>query len=286
MNYLQNPHALRIRTRSVLVIFAATVMIVSRIAYPASPQDPASTPAPSSALPDALTLEYVFSYGSMRVGQVTKKLTHNQDGSYTQSMWTRPTGIARAITHVEWQEDGHFTVAGDTVKPLSFSEVRKGDSRAYKHKVDFDWDKALLHFSDGRKAPLTPGLQDQGSIFYLFMVHSPTNGQRIMITNGKDIDAYTFTSMGKETLNTPLGKIDTVMWQRLSDKQVAQEKTCLKAHEDNKATHAPVPSECNEPIDDFTVWVAPRMGNVAVQLRKRKNNQTMTLNLQSATGLE
>ncbi len=231
-----------------------------------------------AVLPERLQLEYTFSYGNMEVGKVTKTL--QRDGNlYRHTMWTRPTGFARAITSVEWYEEGQFELNGRELRPRRFAEDRKGDKRAYHRAVTFDWDKRVLRFEDGRQSPLAADTQDQSSILYWFMLHPlpPADGRLVPITNGKDVNPYTFVFRGTETLNTPFGVVDTVIIERLSDRQLQREGACAGM------AQAPRPAGCREKADDdFLVWLAPSKGNIPVKLRKRKNNQTLTLVLDSA----
>jgi hypothetical protein len=230
-----------------------------------------------AALPERLQLDYTFSYGNLEVGKVTKTL-QREGNLYRHTMWTRPTGFARAITSVEWYEEGQFELNGRELRPRRFMEDRKGDKRAYHRAVIFDWDRRLLRFADGRQSPLPADTQDQSSILYWFMLHPlpPTGGRLVPITNGKDVDPYTFVFRGTQALNTPFGTLDTIVIERLSHRQVQRERACA-------TTEVPRPADCDKKADDdFMVWLAPSKGNIPVKLRKRKNDQVLTLVLDSA----
>lgn len=233
----------------------------------------------SATLPERLQLEYTFSYGSLQVGKVTKTLQRHGD-LYRHTMWTRPTGFARTLTSVEWYEEGQFELNGRDLRPRRFVEDRKGDKRAYHRAVTFDWDKRVLRFADGRQSPLPTDIQDQSSILYWFMLHPlpPADGRLVPITNGKDVNPYTFVFRGTETMNTPFGTLDTIVIERLSHRQVLRERACARGGELSR------PADCGKKAadDDFLVWLAPSKGNIPVKLRKRKNHQVLTLVLDSA----
>lgn len=236
-------------------------------------------PAQATELPTRLHLEYTFSYGNLQVGKVTKTLQRDGD-VYRHTMWTRPTGLARALTSVEWYEEGEFELDGRALRPQTFVEDRKGDKRAYHRAVTFDWDKRVLRFADGRQSPLPADAQDQSSILYWFMLNPlpPTDGIQVPITNGKDVNPYTFVFRGTEKLATPFGALDTIVIERLAPRQVQRERACAGLDE------RPRPADCaqQKADDDFLVWLAPSKGNIPVKLRKRKNNQVLTLVLDSA----
>ncbi len=233
----------------------------------------------SAALPERLQLEYTFSYGSLQVGKVTKTL-QREGNLYRHTMWTRPTGFARSLTSVEWYEEGQFELNGRELRPRRFLEDRKGDKRAYHRAVTFDWDKRVLRFADGRQSPLPADIQDQSSILYWFMLHPlpPTDGRLVPITNGKDVNPYTFVFRGTQTMDTPFGTLDTIVIERLSHRQVLRERACAGLDDASR------PTDCDQKAaeDDFLVWLAPSKGNIPVKLRKRKNNQVLTLVLDSA----
>lgn len=231
------------------------------------------------ALPERLQLDYTFYYEGIAIGKVTKTLQHASGDEYDHSMWTRPIGIARAFTSVEMYEKGRFELMGKNIRPLNYTEQRTGDKRAYKRTVTFDWQARLLRFQD-RKIPMIPGVQDQSSVLYWFMINPPPPpvSQQVAITDAKSVDPYTFQYVRHEKIDTVFGHIDTVVVRRLTPRQVLLNDLCQhpKTPQDRQA--------CAQPVDDFTVWLAPSHHYVPVKLRKRKNNQTLTLVLDSMTG--
>lgn len=229
------------------------------------------------ALPANLELEYSFSYEGIEVGRASKKLRRIGENHYAHSMWMRPTGMARALTSVEWVEEGEFIVRGKDVLPQRYMEIRRGDKRGYERRTQFDWEKMLLNFNDGKSLPFTMGTQDQASIIYAIMINPLIQpGERqLLVTDGKDIDPYKLVYMGQETLKTPIGRIDTIVLKRLSQRQMEREEQCRKERK--------IEDDC--PVDDFLVWIAPSKRHLAVKLQKRKKQQTLTLVLRNAQGL-
>lgn len=233
--------------------------------------------ANSAELPAQLNLEYTFSYEGIELGRASKTLRRSADGRYRHSVWVRPTGMARALTSVTWQEDGEFEIHGKEIRPLRFKETRKGDKRAYEHEAHFDYAKKKLKFINGESVALALGTQDQGSIVYSMMLDPLTApGRRsVMVTDGHEVEPYRLEYVGTETLRTPLGRLDTIVIKRLSARQVEREREC----------RAQQRGEDDCPIDDFLVWIAPSKANVAVKLQKRKKQRTMTLVLHAIEGL-
>ena len=88
--------------------------------------------------PPHLELEYDLVRNGIGIGEVNRTLQRRADSSYVHTMWTRPTGLARLLTQIEWREEGEIIVQGTDVLPQRFSETRAGDKRAYEHRVTFD----------------------------------------------------------------------------------------------------------------------------------------------------
>lgn len=238
----------------------------------------------AAALPDELVLEYSFNYGDLPVGKVTKTLRRDKEGVYHHTTWTRPTGVARALTRAEWFEDGRFILNGQALQPLNFSDARKGDRKAYQRSVTFDWTGLRLLFNSGEQRPLLPGSQDQSSILYYFMLQPLTHnpGERdVPVTDTKSLKTYKFVYAGKEILETEFGKYETVVIRRLSEEQSAVERRCRGLTE----AEAHNTKECSRRIDDFTVWLLPEKNYVAVKMRRRKDEQNLLLVLKSIRGL-
>ncbi len=237
----------------------------------------------NAGLPDQLELEFSFNYGELSLGKVTKKLVRGKDGVYYHTSWTRPTGLARALSQVEWLEEGSFNIVDQDIRPQMFSETRRGDKRAYSHQVIFDWLKSRLLFNNGQQSSLPQGTQDQGSFLYLFMLRSfvVSGEQYLNITDGKSLKFYKFIYAGKEMLQTPFGRLETLVLQRLPSQPLLSGTACRNLDGQDAVSLR----KCIDPNDDFTVWLLPSKDNVPVKIRKRKNNDSFILLLKSVKGL-
>lgn len=231
----------------------------------------------ANTLPERLLLEYTLSHGRMEVGEVTRKLYRQGSGHYVHTMWTRATGFAKLLTSAEWNEEGEFSVQGKDVRPLRFSEKRSGDKRPHDHRVTFNWQKSQLVFNSREPHSLLKNIQDQSSVLYALMLN-PMNhpGERLIpVTNGKDVDTYKFIYAGREALQTPFGKSETIIIRRVAPKQLEEEQQCR--------AQGKKPTEC--PPDDFTYWLAPEKGFIAVKMQKRRKDETSTMVLRAVKGL-
>ena len=210
-------------------------------------------------LPTPLELHYVLRYGGLTVGRVTKTLTREADGTYVHRSRSRPEGMARMFTSVEWFEEGRFEVVRGAARPLSFLEYRVGADKSHRHSATFDWKTMQIHYSHGPVVPLPPDTQDQGSLFYAFMLHPPTPGseQTIHISGGKKLNRYRYAETGSETLKTVLGTLPT----RIIERRV------LKKDD-----------------EEFRIWLAPTRDNLPVRIQTIKRGEPTTLELESVSG--
>lgn len=227
-------------------------------------------------LPEKLVLAYTLTYGGLTIGDVTKTLQRQDAGAYTHETWMRPAGIASSLTSTEWLETGRFLVHQNHVVPQVYKEVRRGDKKAHNHTVSFDWGRGEISFDSGRKQPLPPASQDQGSIFFQFMLQPLLAGERVMyVSDGEELESYTFIYVGRERLATIFGESDTVVLERVSEKQQRREQACRERGRTR--------SQC--PTEEFVIWLAPEKGYVPVKLKKRKKGQTLILTLRAIDGL-
>jgi hypothetical protein len=215
--------------------------------------------AAEPTLPAPLELRYALRYGGLTVGQVTKTLAREADGSYRQRSHSRPQGMARLFTTVEWFEDGRFEIVRGELRPLTFLEYRVGADKPHRHSASFDWKAQEIRYAHGPVVTLPPGTQDQGSLLYAFMLRPPGAGgeQVVHVSTGKKLKAYRYTQAGEETLDTALGRLRTRVIERRPETRGDER---------------------------FRVWLAVERGNLPVRIRTEKRGRETTLEIQSMTG--
>ncbi len=216
----------------------------------------------ANQLPDKLHIEYRVTTGGANIGTNIRTLERQADGTYTHSLRTRPEGMARMFTRVEWVEEGKLRVRDGRVEPLSYTKYRVGSKNPRRKTVTFDRANNKLFFSDGRNEPLPPGIMDEASIAYAFMLQPPSKAAtgQLLLTNGKRVATYDYRMLRDETLSTKLGEIETrvVEWR----------------------------TQGGEDEEKFTAWLAPARGWLPVKVvaKDGKYTATMTLSLLESTG--
>lgn len=235
----------------------------------------AAAPAVAAGLPDKLELNYQLHYGDILAGQTRKTLTRQPDGSYQHRTHSLPAGMAKLFTSTEWIEEGVFRVRATQAQALSFLKYREGGATPHRHGVAFDWTKKLARYGDGREEPLPADAHDEGSVLFDLMLNPPPSdktARSASINNGKRFILYRYQTLGREPLDTPLGRLATLKIKRLVEPSAA----CRGPGRDAGAC---------KPDSELTLWLAVERGNLPVKIRMREGDREATLTLQSVTGL-
>lgn len=218
------------------------------------------TAAELKSLPASLELIYTLRYGNMTIGQVSKTLTREADGSYRHRSHSRPLGAAKMFTSVEWFEEGQLEVFQGKARPLSFLEYRVGADKPHRHHARFDWKAMQIFYENWPTTPLPHGTQDVGSFLFALMLNPPAPGtqQTIHISSGKKLRIYRYGHAGFDTLKTALGTIKTTRIERPS---------------------------IDKNGETLSVWLATERGNLPVRISTLKRGQETTLELESVSGM-
>ncbi len=235
----------------------------------------AAARAAPAGLPDTLELNYRLHYGDVLAGHTTKTLARQPDGSYRHRTHSRPAGVATLFTSAEWIEAGAFRLRANQVQTLSFLKYREGGNKPRRHSVNFDWLKKLARYGDGREEPLPAGAHDEGSVWFDLMLNPPPldkTARAVSINNGKKFILYRYRALGPETLDTPLGRLQTLKIERLVEPTGA----CREPGRDTDAC---------KPDSELTLWLAVERAHLPVKIHMRERGQAASLTLHSVTGL-
>lgn len=213
-------------------------------------------------LPESLELHYKVSYGGAPIGTNTRTLKRNEAGEYHYRTHTKPGGMARMFTSVEWFEEGRFDIHQGAVRPLYYLKYREGSRKPHRHSASFQWSEKKLVYANGRSEPLEPGIQDQASMVFAIMLHPPTQTgiKRVQITNGKRIQNHDYQLLRREKIDTVLGELDTI---------VVQWSTAVGTDDSER----------------LTAWLATEKRYIPVRIITEENGKTVTMRLDSVKGI-
>lgn len=178
-------------------------------------------------IPPRVDISYSISSGGLE-GEVNDTLEIRQQSgarSYTINSQGRAKGLL-ALTqpdNVVRGSEGTITAQG-ALRPERFSDQH--GARVPKVAI-FDWSKKLLtlqHKRGEETKPLPADSLDRLSLLYSFMF-SPAPNKVINLheTDGRRLEVVRY-AVGKETLDTPMGKLETIVLTKQVEKDGERDK--------------------------------------------------------------
>ncbi|MBC7782131.1 MAG: DUF3108 domain-containing protein [Proteobacteria bacterium] len=185
----------------------------------------------TSALPDRVSLSYSLARATIEIARVDE--TWERKGTaYSLVSEARAVGVAALLARGQgWRRESVGMITTDGLRPLQFTDQR-GSNPAQRAR--FDWDAKLIRFErlttggSGNTAPAEPGdaqalpagTNDRLSFLYSIAQRArvPAGTWTVAITDGRRVTQYRFQVTGRETLDTPAGRFDTLRISRVREK--------------------------------------------------------------------
>jgi len=143
-----------------------------------------------------------------------RSLRRDEQGIYRLNM------KAKALL-MSFNEESYFALSDSgTLIPHSYKYTfKKPIGRDKVQTIAFDWNDMMVIGNNKKpwQVPLEHGMTDRLNVLTALRLHMLRNGQADYHANIVDkgqLKSYTLTFNGQEQLNTPLGKIDTVLMSR------------------------------------------------------------------------
>lgn len=144
------------------------------------------------------------------VGEARHAWSH--DGKrYRMQIELQTTGVAKMLRDLQYVQRSEGSVGPDGLRPDTFAveQTRKTPSR-----VGFDWKKGVVTITRGqrvRTAAIRPGDQDLLSLWHHIAIAGvPGAPLGLTVVGGHHATPATVTPIGDETLQLPLGRVDTL----------------------------------------------------------------------------
>lgn len=200
---------------------------------------------------------YDWIWHNMTVAVSTLHLERQGD-NWVYSSKSEPRGIGRMFSERPTQASVlQVTAAG--VLPLSYKADDGTAATKRDANVVFDWEHSRVTGSNEDAKvdmPMPPGIQDDLSIQIALMVellrgHTP---EKFALLSGNSVREYSYSRDGEETLTTPVGTIQTIIYR--SEKQYSPRVTRF--------------------------WCAPSLGYIPLRVQqKRKDDVEWTMEVKS-----
>lgn len=196
--------------------------------------------------------EYALLKDGYEIGIVDRKLQRNS-GKLLYTSSARTTGIMAVFVHDKIHESSHLQEM-PALQPLEYKYSRRGGKKEERYHVLFDWkNNKTLYRHDDSSHTLKADAADLLS-FQLQLMQLAASGEKLFhfhIALPEEVREYRFKTTGTETLEFNPSGITTLRIEQISD----------------------------ENSEHFTLWLAPRLGYVPVQIQRRKNGKLTELKL-------
>ena len=212
-----------------------------------------------AAPPQHMSVVYDLYRNGHKLGQVTDTLSRSGN-RYTLTSETRASGPLKMLWpgNIRLESTGLVTPQG--LRPTRFQHARS-DAPHKLATARLDWKRRSIVWQYKGKSwtvdGLQQGAQDQLSQVYQFMFAPGLPADfSLQVVSGRDLNDYRYARSDGGAIQTPLGSLATLQYQRITQKP------------DEKAV---------------TVWVAPARGNLPVKIRVSEDGVTLEQRLVRAS---
>lgn len=174
-------------------------------------------PVAAAQPPHKVQIDFAVTSGSMQLGKGRDFLEH--DGKkYSVISEIRTVGVAALFYKLNIRRESRGLLTASGLRPLRFEEH---NSRKPRRAADFDWDAGQVKLTDGDKietVPLAANTFDPTSLPYAFaFAQLNQESMNVFVADGRRLADYEYRIIGKETLKTPLGELETLHFQKVRE---------------------------------------------------------------------
>ena len=208
---------------------------------------------------------YLVRYNNIQAAELKQTLSTQEDGTRLYTSRTKAKGVFAYIKPDVISETSLWRLEDNVIQPLNYSYQRTGGKKEKLLTMLFDWSAMTVDIDD-KKQPWTlnvkPNTLDK-LVYQLALMRDLIEGKESFnytIADGGKLKTYNIGIIGKETLKTPLGEVDTVKFTRIKNID-SKRKTIL--------------------------WCAPELNYLPVQIEHvEKDGTTYTAVLRRLRGMD
>lgn len=214
----------------------------------------------ASALPQTFSAQYEVTHSGLTLGEA--QVDYRQIGAdrYRYTSFIRPLGIAAMIMRSDIKETSEGLIIKEGFRPTDYEYVRTG-RKGRKDKIVFDWERMrIIDPASGKPWEITmpEDIQDRmGSQLQLMfdLAHHEQDLSYPIADDGR-IKNYTLRILGRETIQTPIGRLEAL-------------KIIRQSANSRRAT---------------TFWCAPALDYLPIRIDHREKSDDFTMSLKSVRG--
>lgn len=165
---------------------------------------------------------------SIAKGEMKLTLSPASNGQYSIESYTKAKGLAKLAVPNPVTEKANFDIVNGAVRGLSYQLDDGSDENKENIRIAYNWDAMLAELSSEKgpeKKTLTADSMDQlimQAAAIADVQAGKTNFAYRQIKPGRSIQLYEYEKISEETIDTAIGAISTLKYQRSrpgSDKQ-------------------------------------------------------------------
>ena len=168
--------------------------------------------------PGDFAAKFAIEWHGITAGYTTLELTHSSANTYTYKSRNMARGIFRLAFPDVISQTSTFTIVNGEVRPVTY-HADDGEPDSDKAvTLRFDWQTRRVTGTAEKKPvdlALESGTQDTLSVQIELMreVAAGRSPKSFWLIDDDEIKEYKYTREGTETLDTPLGKLETVRYR-------------------------------------------------------------------------
>jgi hypothetical protein len=156
------------------------------------------------------------------LGRARFTLSPQGQDCYLYHGTARPEGLA-ALLAGETVEQSHFCIVGGKIRPVSYKTVEDG-GKGDNYTLSFDWVNRLVRSNEGSPRKLVADGVDPLSLQIALRKRLsdaggtlPAQPINLVVVEDDKEKEYSFRVLGRESLETPLGRLDAIRLDRTDD---------------------------------------------------------------------
>lgn len=173
----------------------------------------------ATLVPKPFVATYAVTFRGISGGTLRMQLrADSQPGRYVFETHANPSTLARLFVSRDAVERSELEATPEGLRPLSWFADDAKSGKSGDGKVQFDWaTQRVTGEAEGKTVslPTEPGLQDRMSMQVAVMAQLMQGKEpgSIAMLNDDHVRHYSYTRTGAAAMDTPLGRIDTVIYE-------------------------------------------------------------------------
>lgn len=220
-------------------------------------------PALAADIPD-FSANYLVKLNGIQAGELKRTLTSQENGLRKFSSISQAKGVFSFFKPDVIEETSVWKLVDDHVTPQRYRYQRTGGKKDKFLQMQFNWRQKQVSIDD-REHPweleIETGVLDK-LVYQISLMRDLNKGIKqvdYLIADGGRLKTYEIKVLGKETITTPMGQIETIKLTRHREKPNDRETT---------------------------LWCAPALGYLPVKLEHVEDEAVFTALLRRLQGID